>query len=156
MGPGMVTVLGPWLVLRHAPFPAGMPWWVWPGVLPVAAGVAVLFQCIREFAVTGRGTLSPVDPPRKLVVCGLYRYVRNPMYLGVFSILLGEAWLAAAWAMVIYAAVFLMVAHSFVVLYEEPTLRRMFGESYERYTHMVRRWWPRRPIDRIPAFTEKP
>ena len=142
LGPGMVTVFGPWLVLRHG-WPGGFPWWSWPGVLPLAVGLAVLFWCIRDFARKGRGTLAPVDPPKELVASGLYRHVRNPMYLGVFSMLLGEAWLFVSWSMVVYALVFLAVTHCFVIFYEEPTLRRMFGESYVRYRLTVNRWWPR-------------
>jgi len=95
--------------------------------------------------VTGRGTLAPVDPPTRLVVRGPYRYVRNPMYLGVLCILTGEAWLFASSALLIYAAAVLACFYSFVVLYEEPALRRKFGESYEQYARTVHRWWPRRP-----------
>jgi len=117
----------------------------WLGLLPLGAGAAVLFRCIWDFAVTGRGTLAPVDPPTHLVVCGLYRCVRNPMYVGVLCILMGEAWLLASTALLVYAAAVLAVFHLWVVLYEEPVLRRKFGESYEKYTRAVHRWWPRRP-----------
>lgn len=112
------------------------------GVLLSAAGVALLAACIWEFATRGRGTLSPVDPPKDLVVRGLYRYVRNPMYVSVSTIILGEALLARSSALVLYWAIFFTAANLFVLLYEEPALRRRFGESYERYTKRVGRWLP--------------
>lgn len=92
----------------------------------------------------GRGTLSPVDPPRELVIRGLYRYVRNPMYVGVSLIVLGEAALTRSRALLLYWAVFFAAVNVFVIGYEEPNLRRRFGESYERYTQRVGRWIPRR------------
>ena len=113
------------------------------GAALVTLGVALLVACIREFASRGRGTLSPVDPPKELVVKGLYRYVRNPMYVAVSLILLGEALLTQSWALVAYWAVFFTLANVFVIGYEEPFLRRQFGESYERYTREVHRWLPR-------------
>ena len=112
-------------------------------ILVIAAGAVLLGACIWEFFRSGRGTLSPADPPKELVVQGLYRYVRNPMYLSVSTIVLGEALLARSSALLLYWAVFFAAANAFVLLYEEPTLRRQFGESYERYTRTVGRWLPR-------------
>jgi protein-S-isoprenylcysteine O-methyltransferase Ste14 len=145
--PGTVTVVVPHLIVSGQHGTGGMPGHPisWLGLLPVAGGAAVLFRCIWDFAVTGRGTLAPVDPPTQLVVRGLYRYVRNPMYLGVLCILLGEAWMLASAALVVYAAAVFCAVHLFVVLYEERALRRKFGESYEQYMRTVHRWWPRRP-----------
>ncbi len=100
------------------------------GVICVAAGAALLGACIWEFARSGRGTLSPVDPPRELVARGLYRYVRNPMYLAVTMIILGEALWARSMALVGYWATFFVAANLFVIGYEEPNLRRRFGASY--------------------------
>jgi len=113
------------------------------GLVAVAVGVVLLIACIWEFAKSGRGTLSPVDPPRELVVRGLYRYVRNPMYLSVTVILLGEVLLAWSRALLLYWAVWFVLVNVFVTWYEEPALRRQFGESYERYARNVRRWLPR-------------
>ena len=113
------------------------------GIVLVALGIALLGACIWEFARRGRGTLSPVDPPKELVVQGLYRYMRNPMYVGVSLIILGEAALASSTALVVYWALFFAMANLFIRLYEEPTLRAQFGESYERYTQRVGRWLPR-------------
>jgi protein-S-isoprenylcysteine O-methyltransferase Ste14 len=115
------------------------------GLLLVAMGVVLLGACIWEFARRGRGTLSPVDPPKELVVHGLYRYVRNPMYLSVSAIALGEALLARSTALFLYWVIFFALVNLFVIGYEEPTLRRQFGESYDRYTQRVGRWLPRRP-----------
>ena len=115
------------------------------GLAVIAAGVAILVTTIWEFAHTGRGTLSPADPPRALVVAGLYRYVRNPMYLGVTTVLLGEALLARDLRLLAYWAVWFAAANAFIVGYEEPTLRRRFGEAYEHYTARVGRWIPQRP-----------
>jgi protein-S-isoprenylcysteine O-methyltransferase Ste14 len=114
-------------------------------LLMIAAGIALELACVWEFAARGRGTLSPVDPPKELVVQGLYRYVRNPMYLSVSTILLGEALLARSIPLLLYWAVFFAFVNMFVLLYEEPALRRQFGESYARYTREVGRWLPRRP-----------
>jgi protein-S-isoprenylcysteine O-methyltransferase Ste14 len=115
------------------------------GVIVVAAGVALLGACIFEFARTGRGTLSPVDPPKHLVVRGLYRYVRNPMYLSVTAILLGEVVLTRSVALAVYWLVWFLLVNAFVVGYEEPTLRAQFGESYEVYSRRVGRWIPSIP-----------
>jgi protein-S-isoprenylcysteine O-methyltransferase Ste14 len=113
------------------------------GLLSAGIGAMMLAACIWEFARMGRGTLSPADPPRELVVRGLYRYVRNPMYVGVSLILLGEAALTGSRALLLYWAAFFAMVNLFVIGYEEPNLRRRFGESYERYARSVGRWVPR-------------
>ena len=113
------------------------------GLLCVAVGAALLAACIWEFARRGRGTLSPVDPPKQLVVRGLYRYVRNPMYLSVTLIVLGELVLTRSRGLLLYWAVWFVAVNLFVLAYEEPTLRAQFGDSYERYTREVGRWMPR-------------
>ena len=113
-------------------------------LLAIGVGAALLVTCIWEFASSGRGTLSPVDPPRELVVRGLYRYVRNPMYLSVTMIVMGEVLLTGSRPLLVYWAIWFAAVNLFVIGYEEPTLRRRFGESYERYTRDVGRWLPRR------------
>jgi len=115
------------------------------GLSCMAVGTALLGACIWEFARSGRGTLAPVDPPRELVVRGLYRYVRNPMYLSVTTIVLGELLLTGSRALLAYWAVWFAVVNLFVMGYEEPTLRRQFGVSYDRYTQQVGRWLPKWP-----------
>ena len=93
--------------------------------------------------MTGRGTPAPIDPPKELVARGLYRYVRNPMYVGVMSILVGEALIFASRTLVWYAVTVFIGFNLFVLLYEEPTLRHKFGAAYERYCAAVPRWLPR-------------
>jgi len=143
--PGTVTVLVPWLIISGRP--VGLNWNPSRALalLPMMVGVGVLLRCIWDFAVAGRGTLAPVDPPKDLVVRGLYRYVRNPMYVGVLLVLLGEAWFFNSRALLVYAAGCFVTVHAFVLLYEEPNLRRKFGGSYARYCETVNRWLPKRP-----------
>ena len=112
------------------------------GLLLTGAGAVLLTACIVEFARSGRGTLSPVDPPRHLVVRGLYRYVRNPMYLSVTAIVLGEVVLTRSRALGIYWVIWFTCVNLFVIGYEEPTLRRQFGASYDEYAKRVGRWIP--------------
>jgi len=114
------------------------------GLVVFITGVVLLAVCVWEFAKRGRGTLSPVDPPTQLVVRGLYRYVRNPMYLAVSLILFGEAIAARSVDLVIYWAVFFTITNLFIIGFEEPDLRRRFGASYDEYTARVGRWIPSR------------
>lgn len=137
--PGTVTVIVPWLIVS-ASGPSSLRW---IGFVPMAVGAAVLFRCIWEFAVSGRGTLAPVDPPKYLVVSGLYRYVRNPMYVALLMILMGEAWAFSSGTLAIYAAGFFVVANLFITFYEEPALVRKFGASYADYMREVPRWMPK-------------
>jgi len=127
-----------------------------PGLLCVIIGTALLVACIVEFARSGRGTLSPLDPPRTLVVRGLYRYVRNPMYLSVTLIVLGEAMLTRSSALAVYLVIWFTCVNVFVIGYEEPTLREMFGASYDAYTQRVGRWIPKRPCERVTPGKEIP
>jgi len=120
------------------------------GLIVGAAGAAVAVWCIVTFAFLGRGTPAPFDPPRRLVVRGPYRYVRNPMYLGAGLALAGAALFYEAGTLWAYTGGFLVLTHLFVVLYEEPTLRRTFGENYETYCRQVRRWWPTTPPNTRP------
>ncbi len=112
------------------------------GMIVAAAGATVAIWCILAFAFVGRGTPAPFDPPRRLVVRGPYRYVRNPMYLGAALALAGAALFYETGLLWAYAGGFLVLMHLFVVLYEEPTLRQTFGDDYEAYCRQVRRWWP--------------
>jgi protein-S-isoprenylcysteine O-methyltransferase Ste14 len=113
------------------------------GLLCVGTGAVLLGACILEFARSGRGTVSPVDPPKELVVRGLYRYVRNPMYLSATLIIMGEFLLTGSRGLALYWAVWFLGANVFVVGYEEPTLRRRFGPAYQHYVEHVGRWLPR-------------
>ena len=112
-------------------------------LLLMGLGAALLAACIVEFARRGRGTLSPIDPPRTLVVGGLYRYVRNPMYVAVTTIVAGEALLTRSAPLAAYLVGWFAVANLFVLGYEEPALRRQFGAPYDDYARRVGRWMPR-------------
>ena len=142
--PGLVAGYVPWTFfrLRDTVIDLARPVELL-GLLFVLAGAALLVTCIFEFARSGRGTLSPVDPPKHLVVRGLYRYVRNPMYLAVTAILLGEVMLTRSGPLAVYWLIWFVVVNAFVIGYEEPTLRVQFGASYEEYLRTVGRWIPR-------------
>jgi protein-S-isoprenylcysteine O-methyltransferase Ste14 len=121
-----------WLPLRVA------------GAVLIAAGVPVLMSAFWRFAVEGLGTAAPVAPPERLVVGGLYRFVRNPMYIAVEAIILGQALLLGQLILFAYAALFALAVAAFVHFYEEPTLSRQFGAEYESYRRAVPAWRPRR------------
>jgi protein-S-isoprenylcysteine O-methyltransferase Ste14 len=105
-------------------------------------GLAVFARCVWDFVARGRGIPVPVDHPRQLVVTGLYRYVRNPMYLGVLLVLLGEALYFGSVRFLIYTMLWLLLVHVFVIVHEEPYLTARFGDSYRHYRGSVRRWIP--------------
>ena len=112
------------------------------GMVIGAAGAVVALWCIFTFAVVGRGTPAPFDPPRRLVIRGPYRFVRNPMYIGAGLALAGAALFHESLSLLVYTGLFLLATHIFVVLYEEPALRGTFGQEYGAYCGRVRRWWP--------------
>jgi protein-S-isoprenylcysteine O-methyltransferase Ste14 len=116
----------------------------------------VIAWCFVDFVRRGRGTPAPYDPPRELVVAGLYRYVRNPQYVGVVLAVVGEAVASGRVILLGYAAGLAAFYHLFVTRYEEPTLRRTFGEAYARYVAAVPRWLPRRRPTRGPAHEKAP
>lgn len=113
-------------------------------ILLITIGTAIyLHTAFWGFALRGHGTPAPIAPTKKLVVVGLHRYVRNPMYIGVATIVLGQAVLFQSWHVVEYLAVVLVIVQFFVMFYEEPTLARQFGAEYEEYKKRVPRWIPR-------------
>jgi protein-S-isoprenylcysteine O-methyltransferase Ste14 len=113
------------------------------GALPFVRGAAVLLHAFARFVMEGAGTPAPVAPTERLVVGGLYRHVRNPMYLAVTATIVGQALLLGQSLLFAYAALFLASTMAFVTLYEEPTLRRQFGAQYDAYRSAVPGWWPR-------------
>ncbi|CAN5330211.1 isoprenylcysteine carboxylmethyltransferase family protein [soil metagenome] len=146
LAPGVVAGLVPrWLTgwRVRQPLPHWVPLRV-AGVVLLAAGVVVLLQAFARFVLEGLGTPAPFAPTARLVVGGLYRYVRNPMYLAVAAIIVGQALVLGQLILLLYAAAFLVTVAAFVHWYEEPTLRRQFGEQYEAYRRAVPAWWPRR------------
>lgn len=145
---GLLLVYLPGRLLSSAgidrPTVIGMPQIA--GMIIGTIGATIALWCIFTFAFIGKGTPAPFDPPRKLVIRGPYRFVRNPMYIGAVLALLGAALFYGSLSILIYTGVFLLATHLFVVLYEEPTLRRTFGADYEAYCRRVSRWSPRRPL----------
>jgi protein-S-isoprenylcysteine O-methyltransferase Ste14 len=143
--PGAVTILVPrWLLSSYGGaehFHVGVFRFV--GVVPILLGASIYLWCAWDFTFAGKGTPAPIDPPKELVVRGLYRYVRNPMYVGVGSVLIGEALLFQSLALVAYLAAALICVYLFVVFYEEPVLTRKFDDSYRHYRETVPRWIPR-------------
>jgi protein-S-isoprenylcysteine O-methyltransferase Ste14 len=142
--PGTVTIIAPYLLL-HSRFgsfrvdPGGFRFF---GLIPIVIGAAIYVWCACEFTFVGKGTPAPFDPPKELVVRGPYRYVRNPKYVFVALALTGEAILFGAPILVFFAAVAVTICHLWVVIYEERSLKRRFGEPYERYCDRVSRWIP--------------
>ena len=138
--PGTVAGFVPWLLMRDEAFAWG------PGaalaLLLFAVGGAIYFWCLWDFATFGRGTPAPIDAPKSLVVHGLYRYSRNPMYVGVLTVLLGWVVLSGWLVLLVYSACVASCFQLFIVYYEEPHLKRTFGQSYEAYLCRVGRWLP--------------
>jgi len=143
--PLQVAVTVPWLLSRWRMRPPLLGWEGFRvlGCVLVAAGVPVLLAAIVRFVRQGRGIPTPVLPARHLVVTGLYRHVRNPMYVAVVSVIVGQALLLGSAALLRYALVVAAGFHLFVLLHEEPSLSRRFGAEYEAYRRAVRRWIPR-------------
>lgn len=112
------------------------------GTIVVVSGLGLVLWCVLTFAIVGKGTPAPFDPPRNLVVSGPYGVVRNPMYIGAGLALVGASLYYGSSGLWVFTAGFFLVVHLFILFYEEPTLRRMFGEEYETYTRRVGRYWP--------------
>ena len=139
--PGTVAGYVPWLIAREG----SLTWGAGAALalLLFAAGGAIYFWCLWDFASFGRGTPAPIDAPKKLVIRGLYRYTRNPMYVGVLTVLLGWVLLSGTLTLLIYSACVGTCFQLFIVFYEEPQLSKAFGESYHEYRARVGRWLPR-------------
>jgi protein-S-isoprenylcysteine O-methyltransferase Ste14 len=142
VAPGMIAGYIPLALFRTGPqLQTGVfaclaiPFWL-------TGGVIVLWS-FWNFLHEGRGTPAPIDPPKELVAVGFYRYVRNPMYIGVLAIIIGHFLWLGYWYLLIYAAIVFTGFHIFVTFYEEPTLKRNFGAAYEQYRQRVPRWIPR-------------
>jgi protein-S-isoprenylcysteine O-methyltransferase Ste14 len=147
LAPGVVAGLVPWLLTGWRG--TGSPLWLQAiGWAVLALGAVVVLEAFARFVVEGVGTPAPAAPTEKLVVGGLYRYVRNPMYLAVAAVILGQAAVLGRWLLVAYASVFGLTVWSFVHWYEEPTLLRQFGSAYDEYRASVPGWWPRWPSSR--------
>ena len=143
VAPGVVVGLIPWALTGGWDAKDTWPPLVALGVVLLAAGLVVLVQAFVRFVVEGIGTPAPVAPTEHLVVGGLYRYVRNPMYLALGAIVSGQALILGRPALLLYAALVLAVTATFVRVYEEPALRQQFGAEYEAYCRAVPGWRPR-------------
>ena len=146
VGPGIVVGLVPWLLTDGWQVREPLPYWA-PmrliGVMLLTAGLIALIQAFWRFVVEGLGTPVPVAAPDRLVVGGLYRYVRNPMYVAALAIIVGQALALGQLGLLLYAAALWLSTAAFVRYYEEPTLTRRFGADYEAYRRSVPAWWPR-------------
>jgi protein-S-isoprenylcysteine O-methyltransferase Ste14 len=146
LAPGVVAGEIPWLLTGGWQAREPLPYWI-PvrafGAALLVAGLIVLVGAFVRFVVEGLGTPAPVAAPERLVVGGVYRYVRNPMYVAVLAAIVGQASLLGRLVLLLYAAGAWLVIAAFVRFYEEPTLARRFGADYEAYRRAVPAWWPR-------------
>src|SRR5215204_7668150 len=143
--PGVVMGLIPWLTggwQAREPLPYWAPMRVLGGILLVA-GLIALIRAFVRFVMEGLGTPAPIAAPERLVVGGVYRYVRNPMYVAVLAAIVGQALFLGRLGLLLYAGVVWVAVAAFVRFYEEPTLTRRFGAEYEAYRRAVPAWWPR-------------
>jgi len=145
--PGTVVVYIPYRVLAPISMPGLMTWSMtqYMAVLLLATGASILLWSIWSFAHVGKGTLAPFDETRKLIVVGLYRYVRNPMYVGVMLILLAQSWFFWSFALLAYTGFCFIAANIFVISYEENRLRHKHGDEFREYCRHVGRWIPGKP-----------
>jgi protein-S-isoprenylcysteine O-methyltransferase Ste14 len=145
IAPGTLAGLAPYWISRWRVQDAffGAAETRWAGVALCVAGLAILIDSFARFALQGFGTPAPLAPPTRLVVTGLYRHVRNPMYVGVIATILGQALILADIRLLTYCAVVWLGFHLFVLAYEEPTLERLFGEQFRTFRANVPRWIPR-------------
>jgi protein-S-isoprenylcysteine O-methyltransferase Ste14 len=141
IAPGVMAGVVPWLITGYAD-PAAPPYAVL-GLALVVVGLAALVACFMQFVREGRGTPAPVAPTQELVVGGLYRWVRNPMYLAVGAVILGQAVIFTSVGVLVWLGLFGLAVVTFVVAYEQPTLRSTYGASYDAYCRAVPAWWPR-------------
>jgi protein-S-isoprenylcysteine O-methyltransferase Ste14 len=145
VAPGTIAGLVPLALSEWHQLPAflGVDSLRWLGVALIVGGIPVLLESFARFALQGLGTPAPIYPTERLIVTGLYRFVRNPMYLGVAAVIFGQAlWLGDV-RVLVYGAIVCLGFHVFVLAYEEPALRRRYGAQFDDYCRAVRRWLPR-------------
>ena len=141
--PGVVAGLVPYLLLRvdeKEKILRSFQLLQYTGLILCVFGFLVMMSCILNFAIYGKGTLSPADPTKKLVIAGLYKYSRNPMYVGVILMLIGEAVFFQSGRLWIYSMLIFVVFHLFIVFFEEPRLKKDFGAEFDQFCNKVRRW----------------
>ncbi len=141
IGPGSIIVFIPCLIIAFLG-PSGF-YKIKPqyfGIIPVLIGLAMSLWCFFDFILIGKGTPVPIDPPKKLVIVGMYRFVRNPMYIGILFLLFGEAIFFKSFVLLGYTACVYCLFHIFIIGFEEPMLKTKFGKEYEDYCNIVPRW----------------
>ncbi|MPW24275.1 isoprenylcysteine carboxyl methyltransferase [Alkalibaculum sp. M08DMB] len=138
--PGVIAFLVPVIIAIYDPWRSSF---ISIGVLVIINGLLVLIWCVRDFYISGRGTLAPWEPPKKLIVIGLYRFVRNPMYIGVLILVLGWSILFSSPLLVLYMFILAISFHIRTVKYEEPYLKEQFKDEWELYRRKVPRWFPK-------------
>jgi len=141
--PGLVVGLFPYLIVKEVStelFNSSLNLFQCAAIIMFASGLFILLSCIFRFASEGRGTLSPADPTKKLVINGLYKYSRNPMYIGVILMLIAEAVFFLSNSLWFYLTIVFIAFNLFILLHEEPRLRKDFGQEYLEYCKKVRRW----------------
>ncbi len=137
--PGMVGGVVPFFIATYDPWKiSGWP----PAICILVLGLFILGWTVRDFYVAGKGTLAPWDPPKELVIVGLFKYLRNPMYVGVLSVILGWGLYSGSLLVDAYACVFSVIFHIRVIVHEEPWCHRQFGQAWEDYSSTVNRWLP--------------
>ena len=141
--PGVVAGLIPFLIAREEfrnLFSQPFEYYQWIAIVIILAGVSIFLHCVYLFAKFGKGTLSPIDPTKRLVIRGMYKYSRNPMYLAMLMILLGETILLRSFNLAVYMFIIAIAFYLFVVFHEEPGLQSEYGYEYKDYKERVRRW----------------
>jgi protein-S-isoprenylcysteine O-methyltransferase Ste14 len=141
--PGIVAGYVPYLLTRNQVIHSGISRFF--ALIAFLIGVGIYLWCVWDFATFGRGTPAPIDAPKKLVVRGLYRYTRNPMYLGVLTTIIGWSILYHSLNVLLYALLVASFFNLMIFFYEEPHLRKAFGKEYNAYCSKVARWIPHKP-----------
>ncbi len=140
--PGIVVGLIPLLIVLYAPTHYDGFWW---GRVPFACGCAILFICVKAFYTEGRGTLAHWNPPKKMITSGCYKYTRNPMYVGVILIIIGESLISGSLWLLGWLAILIVAFNLHIRLIEEPWLARSFPDEWSDYSRLTSRWWPKIP-----------
>lgn len=137
--PGVVAGIVPFLIVgKESHLSQTAPY----GIALLFIGFLLLLWCVRDFYISGKGTLAPWDPPKRLVIVGLYRYIRNPMYVAVLTLVTGWSLAFGSVGLGLYLCLLAVAFHFRVLLYEEPRLSRQFGADWEAYSKAVPRWFP--------------
>ncbi|MET0753252.1 MAG: isoprenylcysteine carboxylmethyltransferase family protein [Pyrinomonadaceae bacterium] len=141
--PGTLTTFVPFLIIsKFENYSFELSYFRYFGIIPILFGVLLYSWCAWNFTFTGEGTPAPFDAPKKVVAIGAYKFVRNPMYVAVVTILLGEAIFFESPSLAVYALILFSIFHIWILIYEEPILRKKFGTSYEEYCGKISRWLP--------------